>query len=163
MPSEQLADEPRPPPPQAATHSEQPFYHAKSPLATMRPLQATAGCTLRSWTKHQLPSATRVASATIAQQRRSQTSRTTGEVSHTTSFDTPFRTSEPQPPTAKIPDFSHYRSGAPEVSNRVLQYVVVGTMGVLAAAGAKATVQGKLEKPRMWLDHCPSKLSVTIS
>jgi ubiquinol-cytochrome c reductase iron-sulfur subunit len=34
-------------------------------------------------------------------------------------------------------------SKSPEISNRVFQYFVVGSMGLLAAAGAKATVQGE--------------------
>ena len=106
----------------------------------MRPLTSSAGPALRSWTKYQLP-ATRLASAVTAQQKRSATS---GEVGHTTSFDSPFRTSEAQPSTTKIPSFKNYMSKSPEVSNRVFQYFVVGSMGLLAAAGAKATVQGAL-------------------
>ena len=104
----------------------------------MRPLASSAGPALRSWTKHPLP-VTRIASAVAVQQRRSATQ---GEVSHTSSFDSPFRTSEAQPATTKIPSFKNYMSKSPEVSNRVFQYFVVGSMGLLAAAGAKATVQG---------------------
>jgi len=43
---------------------------------------------------------------------------------------------------SKIPDFSHYRSKQGSNSNLVFQYFMVGTMGALTAAGAKATVQG---------------------
>ncbi|TVY32173.1 Cytochrome b-c1 complex subunit Rieske, mitochondrial, partial [Lachnellula subtilissima] len=43
---------------------------------------------------------------------------------------------------SKIPDFSHYRSKQGSGSNLVFQYFMVGTMGALTAAGAKATVQG---------------------
>lgn len=110
------------------------------PLATMRPPTSSAGSALRSWTKHPLPG-TRIASA-VAVQQRSAASVTSGEVGRTTSFDSPFRTSEPQPSTAKIPSFKSYMSNRPEVTNRVFQYFVVGSMGLLAAAGAKATVQG---------------------
>jgi ubiquinol-cytochrome c reductase iron-sulfur subunit len=46
--------------------------------------------------------------------------------------------------TSKIPDFSHYRSKQGSNSNLVFQYFMVGTMGALTAAGAKATVQGML-------------------
>lgn len=94
---------------------------------------------MRSWTKHQLPVTRLAASAVTAQQKRSAT---TGEVGHTSSFDSPFRTSEAQPDTSKIPSFGHYMSKSSEVTNRVFQYFMVGSMGMLAAAGAKATVQG---------------------
>jgi hypothetical protein len=43
---------------------------------------------------------------------------------------------------SKIPDFSHYRSKQGSNSNLVFQYFMVGAMGALTAAGAKATVQG---------------------
>lgn len=42
--------------------------------------------------------------------------------------------------TTKIPDFSKYRGGNAQ-SNKLFQYFMVGTMGALTAAGAKATVQ----------------------
>jgi hypothetical protein len=42
----------------------------------------------------------------------------------------------------KIPSFKAYRSGSSQMTNRVFQYFMVGSMGLLAAAGAKATVQG---------------------
>merc|ERR1711964_108652 len=41
----------------------------------------------------------------------------------------------------KIPDFSNYRSKSNTNSNLLFQYFMVGTMGALTAAGAKATVQ----------------------
>lgn len=118
-------------------------HNTTSPLATMRPLTSSAGPALRGWTRHQLP-VTRIASAAAVQQRKVAT--TQGEVSHTSSFDSPFgRTHELEPPTTKIPSFKNYMSNRPEVTNRVFQYFVVGTMGMLAAAGAKATVQGALQ------------------
>jgi ubiquinol-cytochrome c reductase iron-sulfur subunit len=57
------------------------------------------------------------------------------------SFDSPFR-GMGNSPTTKIPDFSKYRSSKNPNSNLVFQYFMVGTMGALTAAGAKATVQG---------------------
>ncbi|QSZ30319.1 hypothetical protein DSL72_004841 [Monilinia vaccinii-corymbosi] len=42
---------------------------------------------------------------------------------------------------SKIPDFSSYRSKKSGGSNLVYQYFMVGAMGALTAAGAKATVQ----------------------
>jgi len=49
----------------------------------------------------------------------------------------PFK---PNGPTTKIPDFSKYRGGNAQ-GNKLFQYFMVGTMGALTAAGAKATVQ----------------------
>ncbi|KAI5846029.1 ubiquinol-cytochrome c reductase [Tricharina praecox] len=43
--------------------------------------------------------------------------------------------------TTKIPDFSKYRSSTGTRGNQVFGYFMVGTMGALSAAGAKATVQ----------------------
>lgn len=51
-------------------------------------------------------------------------------------FNSPFDTN-------KIPDFSAYKSRGSETSNKVFQYFMAGTMGGLAAVGAKATVQGE--------------------
>ena len=39
-----------------------------------------------------------------------------------------------------VPDLSHYRASGNGESNRTLQYFVVGSLGVLAASGAKSTV-----------------------
>jgi ubiquinol-cytochrome c reductase iron-sulfur subunit len=55
-------------------------------------------------------------------------------------FDTPFKPVDDR--TTKIPSFGAYMSKKGETSNRVFQYFMVGTMGALAAMGAKATVQG---------------------
>ncbi len=59
----------------------------------------------------------------------------------TSSFDSPFKGMGGDR-SSKIPDFSHYRSKQGSSSNLVFQYFMVGTMGALTAAGAKATVQG---------------------
>ncbi|MCJ1229209.1 hypothetical protein MMC12_005874 [Toensbergia leucococca] len=66
--------------------------------------------------------------------------RTAGEFDRTPSFESPFKNPQSNP-TTKIPSFANYMSKKPETSNRVFQYFMVGTMGVLTAAGAKATVQ----------------------
>jgi hypothetical protein len=60
------------------------------------------------------------------------------------SFDSPFRGLGGDK-ASKIPDFSHYRSKQGSNSNLVFQYFMVGTMGALTAAGAKATVQGTFQ------------------
>ncbi|KAL3427372.1 cytochrome b-c1 complex subunit Rieske [Phlyctema vagabunda] len=56
------------------------------------------------------------------------------------SFESPFRGMGGDR-SSKIPDFSNYRSKAGTSNNLVFQYFMVGTMGALTAAGAKATVQ----------------------
>ena len=66
--------------------------------------------------------------------------RTSGEYDRTPSFQSPFVNDEK--PTTKIPSFGAYMSKKGETSNRTFQYFMVGTMGALAAMGAKATVQG---------------------
>lgn len=44
--------------------------------------------------------------------------------------------------TTQIPDFSKYKTKSSESSNKLFSYFMVGTMGALSAAAAKATVQG---------------------
>lgn len=66
--------------------------------------------------------------------------RTSGEYDETPAFQSPF-TSDSNP-TTKIPSFAKYMSKRGEISNRTFQYFMVGGMGLLAAAGAKATVHG---------------------
>ncbi|KAK6352751.1 hypothetical protein TWF696_004753 [Orbilia brochopaga] len=44
-------------------------------------------------------------------------------------------------PTTRIPDWGYYKSNKSEDSNKVFGYFMVGTMGALSAAAAKATVQ----------------------
>ncbi|RKF72148.1 Cytochrome b-c1 complex subunit Rieske, mitochondrial [Golovinomyces cichoracearum] len=53
-------------------------------------------------------------------------------------YESPFKG---QTTTTKIPDFSKYRASSSPNSNLVFQYFMVGTMGAITAAGAKATVQ----------------------
>ena len=59
------------------------------------------------------------------------------------SYESPFKSSRDHD-TTKIPSFSNYKSRAAPDSNLVFQYFMVGSMGLLAAAGAKATIQGEL-------------------
>jgi hypothetical protein len=108
----------------------------------MRPPSRLASSALRTWTKHPLPRASAPAIPITASQSRAAS--TTGETTTASSFDSPFgRTHEDAPSTTKVPDFSHYMSKRDGTSNRVFQYFMVGTMGLLSAAGAKATVQGE--------------------
>ena len=123
-----------------------------SPLNThrMRPPTRLASIALRTWTKHPLPRSSAPAIPIIASQSRAAS--TTGETTTASSFDSPFgRTQEEAPSTTKVPDFSRYMSKRDGTSNRVFQYFMVGTMGLLSAAGAKATVQGKIHLPAQGL------------
>ena len=79
------------------------------------------------------------------QQRRSKADvveRTAGEYDRTPKFESPFKNKD-ENPTTKIPNFGNYMSKRGETSNKTFQYFMVGGMGLLAAAGAKATVQGE--------------------
>lgn len=104
----------------------------------MPPLSSTASSAVRAWTRHSLPSNTARIAATSVQQQRKATSHTTGS-----SFDSPF-SGPGSSETTKVPKWGDYMSKQPEISNRVFSYFVAGSMGLLAAAGAKATVQGEL-------------------
>ncbi|KAF9997490.1 hypothetical protein BGZ65_006933, partial [Modicella reniformis] len=42
--------------------------------------------------------------------------------------------------TTNIPDFSKYKSGSGDASNRAFSYFMIGTTGALSFLGAKATV-----------------------
>jgi hypothetical protein len=111
----------------------------------MRPAPSSAGAALRTFTRHSLPpsqtsnavAARLTTSSSIASQiqRRYQ-----HEAASTSTFQSPFRDNKVD--TNQIPSFKAYRAKSPEVSNRVFQYFMVGSMGLLTAAGAKATVQG---------------------
>lgn len=56
------------------------------------------------------------------------------------SFDSPFK-GMGNDAASKIPDFSKYRSKGSSGGNLLFQYFMVGTLGAITAAGAKATVQ----------------------
>lgn len=98
---------------------------------------------LRSWTRHQLSAARPAALAVQTRGRADQAS---------SSFDSPFhRSGGTARDTRKVPDFGKYKSDNNEVSNRIFQYFMVGSMGAITAAGAKATVQGRsLWKNNIW-------------
>ena len=68
--------------------------------------------------------------------------RTSGQIDSTPKFESPFKNDDTNP-TTKIPSFGHYMSKRGETSNKTFQYFMVGGMGLLTAAGAKATVQGE--------------------
>ncbi|KAI9852326.1 MAG: hsp70 nucleotide exchange factor fes1 [Thelocarpon superellum] len=100
----------------------------------MRPLASGTSRLLRACARQQLPQV-RVGSAAM-QQRRAKSD---AEVAGQSSFQSPFKTESNE--TTKIPSFANYKSNSGQSQNLVFQYFMVGTMGLLAAAGAKATVQ----------------------
>ncbi|KAL8902543.1 MAG: hypothetical protein Q9207_004619 [Kuettlingeria erythrocarpa] len=106
----------------------------------MAPLTSCASSLLRACPRQHLPA---LSASAIAAQRRSKTSivdQAAYQYERTPKYESPFRDEEHVPST-KIPSFAAYMSKKPEVSNKVFQYFMVGTMGLLTAAGAKATVQ----------------------
>lgn len=124
-----------------------PLFSSVAESSKMRPVTASTSSALRSWTRHTLPtsatsSTSRFAAVSAAgtaspssSQRRLQSSD-----SGASSFESPFQHAKYD--TTKIPSFKNYASKGSEVSNRVFSYFLAGSMGLLAAAGAKATVQG---------------------
>ncbi len=108
----------------------------------MAPLTTSSRALLRASAQRPLRC---VSLALSAQQRRGKADiveRTAGEFDRTPRVESPFRSSDDNP-TTNIPDFKKYMSKKGETSNKTFQYFMVGSMGLLAAAGAKATVQGK--------------------
>lgn len=62
----------------------------------------------------------------------------------TSDYQSPFA-SAGKKDTTRIPDFSKYKGGNAG-GNKLFGYFMVGTMGVLSAAGAKVTIQGELDE-----------------
>ncbi|KAI9874418.1 MAG: hsp70 nucleotide exchange factor fes1 [Pleopsidium flavum] len=96
---------------------------------------------LRTCARHQSPAMRAPASAIQKRGKADVIQRATaGEYQPTSSFDSPFRGGEGGN-TTKIPSFKNYMAKGGETSNKVFSYFMVGTLGALTAAGAKATVQ----------------------
>lgn len=115
----------------------------------MAPLTKAAAPLVRNWTRHALPSV-RPSAASLAFPRATagSTQQTRGratEVSpNASAFDSPFhRSGGTARTTTDVPSFGNYKSSSSEVTNRVVQYFMVGSLGAITAMGAKATVQGK--------------------
>ena len=110
----------------------------------MPPISAARSNLLRLCPRQHVTSPVIPSIVATAQQRRCKADavdRTSGEYEQTPRFDSPFKNSD-ENPTTKIPSFAKYMSKRGETSNKTFQYFMVGGMGLLAAAGAKATVQG---------------------
>ena len=109
----------------------------------MAPLPSKAASLLRVCQRQPLRPLCPLATA---QQRRTKADileRTAGEFDQTPKFQSPFKNPDDNP-TTKIPSFGKYMSKKGETSNKTFQYFMVGAMGLLSAAGAKATVQGRV-------------------
>ncbi|KAL8942473.1 MAG: hypothetical protein Q9211_001367 [Gyalolechia sp. 1 TL-2023] len=106
----------------------------------MAPLTSRASSILRVCPRQRLLA---LPTSICSAQRRGRADivqRSGGEKDETPHFESPFR-GENEIPTTKIPSFASYMSKKPQTSNKVFQYFMVGSMGLLSAAGAKATVQ----------------------
>jgi len=117
-----------------------------SPTA-MAPLTPRCSSLLRSLPRRNI----RALPSTLPQRRHKAdvVQRAAGEFDQTPSGQSPFRNLD-ENPTTRVPDFSKYMSSKGETRNKTFQYFMVGSMGLLAAAGAKATVQGELMCSGCW-------------
>jgi ubiquinol-cytochrome c reductase iron-sulfur subunit len=86
------------------------------------------------------------------------------EAAQASSFESPFSKTAEGSSTYKIPKFTKYASPNPATNNKVFSYFMAGTLGMLSAVGAKATVHGQslTSSPRVavgffgWLVDSPS-------
>ncbi len=62
------------------------------------------------------------------------------DASSSSSYESPFKAGDK---TGQIPEWGHYLSKNPGSTNLLFQYFMVGTMGAIAAAGAKSTIHGE--------------------
>ena len=110
----------------------------------MAPLPTSTRCLLRLSTPRCLTALPPPLACTSQRRHKADiVQRSSGEFDRTSSsFESPFRS--PDNPTTKVPNFGAYMSKKGETANKTFQYFMVGSMGLLAAAGAKATVQGEL-------------------
>ncbi|KAF3483070.1 cytochrome b-c1 complex subunit Rieske [Arthroderma uncinatum] len=103
----------------------------------MSPLAASSASSLRACARHANVVPRALAASSVTQQRRGRAT----DAAQTSSFDSPFGRGNAAPSTLKIPSFGKYASPRREGTNKTFSYFVVGTMGMMAAVGAKATVQ----------------------
>ncbi|RQM04630.1 hypothetical protein DH86_00004187 [Scytalidium sp. 3C] len=107
-----------------------------TPTLTMASLAHSSRSMLRS-----LPRCQRLASAPVRAISTSNSNSQASSATPTSSFDSPFRGLGSQTQSNKIPSFGDYKSTSSGSRNQIFSYFMVGTMGALTAAGAKATVQ----------------------
>ena len=106
--------------------------HDTTQSITMASLSHTSRAILRAVPRRANPAAPSIRALSTSSKKSDSTS----------SFESPFRGMGNEK-SSKIPDFGNYRSKSGTNTNLVFQYFMVGTMGALTAAGAKATVQGE--------------------
>ncbi|KAI1910336.1 ubiquinol--cytochrome-c reductase catalytic subunit rip1 [Ophidiomyces ophidiicola] len=105
----------------------------------MRPLTASSASSLvRVCARQNLALPRTLAVAANSQQLRAKS---TAETTTTSSFDSPFGSSKESPSSLKIPSFKKYVSPRGTSTNKVFSYFMAGSMGLITAVGAKATVQ----------------------
>lgn len=120
----------------------------------MRPLTPTSSAAMLRLCPRRMPIRPSVLATSLTsqqhqppqqQQTRSKATATGADYDRqTAAFASPFKSTSDQNDTTKIPSFANYMSKRGETSNKTFQYFMVGGMGLLTAAGAKATVQGML-------------------
>jgi len=108
----------------------------------MAPLSSKAGSILRACPRQALRSPACIATTSQRRTKADVVDRVFGQYDQTPRFQSPFKNKDDNP-TTKIPSFANYMSKKGETSNKTFQYFMVGGMGLLTAAGAKATVQGR--------------------
>lgn len=121
----------------------------------MRPLTPTSSAAMLRLCPRRMPLrpsvlATSLSSQHQQQQQQQKQQQTWSKASaagadydhQTPAFTSPFKSASDRNETTKIPSFANYMSKRGETSNKTFQYFMVGGMGLLTAAGAKATVQG---------------------
>lgn len=109
----------------------------------MRPLIPAPTALLRHCARTHLPSATAIRPSLLQIRGKADTQLPSDSMT-SSSFDSPFKNMRDETPTTQIPRFDKYKSKRSREHNLVFQYFMVGTMGLLAAAGAKGTVQSFL-------------------
>ena len=119
----------------------------------MRPLTPTSSATMLRLCPRKMPIRQYVLATSLTSQQQQQPQQQQQTRSKATAagadydrqapaFASPFKSTSDKNDTTKIPSFANYMSKRGETSNKTFQYFMVGGMGLLTAAGAKATVQG---------------------
>ncbi|EAS35345.3 ubiquinol-cytochrome c reductase, iron-sulfur subunit [Coccidioides immitis RS] len=105
----------------------------------MPPLAASSASSLVRACARQNLALPRTLSVTASSQQLR--AKSTAEAAPTSSFDSPFGRSKESASSLKIPSFKKYASPRNATTNKVFSYFVAGSMGLVSAVGAKATVQ----------------------
>lgn len=112
-------------------------------------LASASSALLRTCARQQLPAARAAVSA--CQQRG------VADAAPKSSFDSPFGRTHEHSDTTKIPNFSKYASKRSPTTNKVFSYFMAGSMGLVSAVGAKATVQGRSPPAASTVSRCDGR------